>query len=210
MTPGVALVQRMRALGAASIFDASDRPTTAGPQIRPVWTPVFAAGPAYTIETEPADNLALHRAIAEAPAGAVVVAATRHSVETAVFGDLLSQIAIGRGVAGLVTDGAVRDTDRIRQLGFPVFCAGVVLSSPSKRSWGHVGGLVAVGDASIGPGDWVIGDGDGVIAIPAAEIEPTLARAEAIRAREGTLVGRAVAGEATVDQLGLRPASGDT
>ena len=134
------LVERLRALGVASVFDASEPRVTAGPGIRPVWTPVFAAGPAYTLETEPADNLALHRAIGEAPPGSIVVAATGRSVAIAVYGDLLSEIAVGRGLAGLVTDGAVRDIDRIAALGFPVFSAGVTVRAPSKRCWGEVGG----------------------------------------------------------------------
>jgi 4-hydroxy-4-methyl-2-oxoglutarate aldolase len=203
------LRERLRALGAASVLDASAGGVTTGPSIRPVWWPVFAAGPAFTINTDPADNLALHRAIGEAPEGAIVVAATQRSVEIAIFGDLLSRIAIGRGLAGLVTDGAVRDIDRIREVGFPVFCGGVTLRSPTKRCWGEAGITVAIGDARIGAGDWVVGDGDGVVVVAAGEIAATVERAEAIRAREGELVRRAIGGEATVDLLGLRPSRGE-
>jgi 4-hydroxy-4-methyl-2-oxoglutarate aldolase len=196
---------RLRALGAASVLDACPGAARAGTAIRPLWTPLSMAGPAFTITTEPDDNLALHRAIAEAPAGSVVAVATGGSLRTAVFGDLLSRVAVGRGLAGLLTDGAVRDTDHIRLLAFPVFCAGVTLAAPAKRVWGTVGVPVRIGDADVAAGDWVVGDGDGVVVVPAASVTSTLARAETIREREAELVARALAGESTVDQLGLRP-----
>src|SRR5581483_7480955 len=106
--------------------------------VRPVWTPVQAAGPAFTVETEADDNLALHRAVAEAPPGSVVVAAAGGGTK-AVFGDLLSHVAVARGVAALVTDGLVRASDRIRAAGFPVFCGGIALEAPAKRVWGGLG-----------------------------------------------------------------------
>ena len=185
------LVERLRALGVASVFDASEPRVTAGPGIRPVWTPVFAAGPAHTLETEPADNLALHRAIGEAPPGSIVVAATGRSVEIAVYGDLLSEIAVGRGLAGLVTDGAVRDIDRIAALGFPVFSAGVTVRAPSKRCWGEVGGAVTIGEATIAAGDWVLGDGDGVIAVaPARSRRSSRGRRRSASARRSSFDAR--------------------
>jgi 4-hydroxy-4-methyl-2-oxoglutarate aldolase len=203
--PRAAIAARLRSLGAASVLDACPGAALAGVAVRSLWTPVAMAAPAFTISTEPDDNLALHRAVAEAPAGSVVVVATGGSLRTAVFGDLLSQVAIGRGLAGLLTDGAVRDTDRIRRLRFPVFCAGVTLAPPAKRAWGTIGVPVHIGDAHIAAGDWVVGDGDGVVVVPAALLTDALARAEAIREREAELVARAIAGESTIDQLGLRP-----
>ncbi|HEY0416153.1 MAG TPA: RraA family protein [Gaiellaceae bacterium] len=201
---GPALAVRLRALGAASVLDAAPGGAALGASIRALWAPTAAAGPAFTIETEPDDNLALHRAVAEAPAGAVVVAATGGGT-CAIFGDLLSQVALARGLAALVTDGLVRDSDRIRAVGFPVFCTGLSLASPAKRAWGRVGVEVQVGDAAIAAGDWIVADGDGAVVVPAAAAGATADAAEAVRAREAELVARAAAGEATVDQLGLRP-----
>jgi 4-hydroxy-4-methyl-2-oxoglutarate aldolase len=199
-------VERLRALGAASVLDAADGARYLGRVIRPLWAPTFAAGPAFTVETEPDDNLPLHRAVADAPPGSVIVATAR-GTRAAVFGDLLSQVALARGLSALVTDGLVRDTDRIRELRFPVFCGGVALPSPAKLAWGRVGGAVTVGDARIEPGEWVVADGDGVVVVPASVLEGAIERAEAARARESELVRRAGAGESTVDQLGLRPAA---
>jgi 4-hydroxy-4-methyl-2-oxoglutarate aldolase len=196
---------RLAALGAAAMVDAYPQAALAGPRIRPVWTPVSLAGPAFTVETEPHDNRALHRAIAEAPPGAVLAVAAGGTLKAAIIGDVLSKVALARGIAGLVTDGAARDTDRIRELRFPVFCAGITPAPPAKSAWGEIGVRIRVGDAEISAGDWIVGDGDGVVVIPAAALGDMLERAARLARREKDLVRRAIAGETTLDQLGLRP-----
>ncbi|MDX6600234.1 MAG: 4-hydroxy-4-methyl-2-oxoglutarate aldolase, partial [Gaiellales bacterium] len=96
-------------------------------------------------------------------------------------------------------------SDRLRQLGFPVFCAGITPAKPGKSAWGEVGVRIRIGDAEISEGDWIVGDGDGVVVFPAAALDEVLAQAEQIARREEELVRRAIAGESTLDQLQLRP-----
>lgn len=196
--------ERLAGFGAAAMVDAYPGAALAGPTIRPLWTPLSLAGPAFTVRTEPDDNRAVHRAIAEASPGDVIVIAAGGAA-AAIIGDVLTQAALARGIAGLVTDAAARDTDRIRALGFPVFCAGITPAPPGKVAWGEVGLRVRIGTAEISHGDWVVADGDGVVAFPAAELEGVLERAATIGEREQELVRRAVAGTTTVEQLGLRP-----
>jgi 4-hydroxy-4-methyl-2-oxoglutarate aldolase len=172
-----------------------------------LWEPAAMAGPAFTVDGVAGDNLALHRGVAEAPADAILVAATGGGVRTAVFGDLLARIARERSLRGVVIDGGVRDSDGIRRLGLPVLCRGRSLRSPSKRCWGTLGTPVTVGGISIATGDWIVADSDGAVAIHAPRLAEVLAAAEDIAAREDELVRRALAGEPTTDQLGLRPAA---
>lgn len=199
-----ALAQRLLSCGAASIYEALGRNGAMDATVRPLWTPLGLAGPAFTVRSTSADNLALHRAVATAPAGVVIVAATDGSVEVPIWGSLLSSICSDRGILGLVTDGAVRDSDRIRELGFPTFCAGVGLLGPSKEDPGTLGEVIEIGGARVAPGDWVVGGGDGVVVVPAASIKEATERAEAVESRESEMIRRAVAGESTLVQLGIK------
>jgi 4-hydroxy-4-methyl-2-oxoglutarate aldolase len=196
------LRDRLARLPTAALVDARPGATWLGPAVRPLWRPASLAGPAYTVRTRAGDNRPLHRAIADAPPGAVVAVAVG-DLEHAIFGDLLSRVAVGRGVAGLVTDGAVRDSDGIRAAGFPVYCAGVVLRAPSKDDPGRFGEPVVLGEAVVAPGDWLVGDSDGVVVLPGASAEAVAVAAEAVEAREAQIVDRAARGEPTPRQLGL-------
>jgi regulator of RNase E activity RraA len=85
----------------------------------------------------------------------------------ALFGELMSIAAMKRGAAGVVCDGNVRDTEKILELGFPVFCRGSY--ALDQRGRGVVTDYrkpVRLGELLISPGDILVGDTDGVISIP--------------------------------------------
>jgi 4-hydroxy-4-methyl-2-oxoglutarate aldolase len=199
-----ALADRLRALPTAALVDASSDTVWLGSSVGPLWGPASMAGPAYTVQTRRGDNRPLHLATADASPGDVMVVAAEAAVDIAIFGDLLARIARERGLAGLVTDGAVRDRDGIREVGFPVFCAGVALRPPAKAFPGVFGGPVRIGAAQVHAGDWIVGDGDGVVVVRRA-VAPDVARAaEQVLLREADIVRRAGGGESSADQLGLR------
>jgi 4-hydroxy-4-methyl-2-oxoglutarate aldolase len=200
-----ALAGRAAACGIASLYEALERTGALESRIRPLWEGASVAGPVFTVRGQAGDNLPLHRAVAAAPAGVVIVAATGGDTHVAIWGSLLSSICVQRGILGLVTDGAVRDVDRIRELRFPVFCDGVNVAGPVKNDPGVLGEPVAIAGVGAATGDLVVGDGDGVVLVPAAIAEVTVRRAEEIEAREAEMIRRAVAGESTIVQLGLDP-----
>jgi regulator of RNase E activity RraA len=63
-------------------------------------------------------------------------------------------------------DGACRDVEEIRELGFPLYCAGVVPAGPHKGHGGVIDDVIALGGVAVAPGDLVIGDDDGVTIVP--------------------------------------------
>jgi 4-hydroxy-4-methyl-2-oxoglutarate aldolase len=195
----------LRRHGTATVFEAAGGCACCLDRIRPLWPGAEIAGPACVVEAPPGDNLAVHRALVDCAAGAVLVVATGSETRTAIFGEVLAVAAACRGCVGLVTDGAVRDGEQIRQLRFPVFCAGTTPAGAAKLMPGRLGVRAVVAGVEVSPGDWLVGDADGVIVLKVADIEAVLARAQDRARREAALIERIRAGETTLDLLGLWP-----
>ena len=121
-------------------------------------------------------------------------------------GDLLMHVARNRGVAGLVTDGLVRDLDDLEAVGLPVFALGVTPNSPQRRGPGSVGLPIVCGGVAIASGDIVVGDRDGVVVIPRGRIDETLENLERVKAAEAATLERVRGGlkELPVDVPALR------
>jgi 4-hydroxy-4-methyl-2-oxoglutarate aldolase len=137
-------------------------------------------GPACVVLMSQDDNLSVRKVLEAPPApGTVLVAAGGSTSRTATIGGLIALEMQNVGFAGLVTDGLVRDSQEIRELGFNVWCRGVTPTASNKNGPAVVGGLVTIGDTAICDGDLVIADDDGVVIWPQARIHDLLARAEA-------------------------------
>lgn len=138
------------------------------------------AGPAFTLrfipgredistpESYAAPN-SLRDAIEAIPEGAVAVVDGRGETDAATTGDILALAMVKRGVAGFVTDGAVRDVEGVLRTGLPVWSAGPA-APPSITAlffagWGMP---IGCGGAAVIPDDIIVADDDGVVIIPAA------------------------------------------
>ncbi|MGK6316676.1 ribonuclease activity regulator RraA [Neorhizobium sp. DT-125] len=144
-------------------------------------------GPAFTLRFVPMrEDLASPaswssptstRAAVEAmPEGAVVVTDAVGAKDAGIFGDLLCARMKKRGVAGLVTDGVVRDAVGIRATGLDVWAAGIA-APPAVASLSFVGWqeTIGCGGVAIVPGDFVVADDDGAVIIPAALLDEVVA-----------------------------------
>src|SRR6185503_21384570 len=89
----------------------------------------------------------------------------------ALVGELLATQMIGRGIAGVLIDAAVRDTDELRELGLPVWARWVRVTGADKKMPGAIGEPVFVGGARIRQGDLVVMDADGAVVVEAERIE---------------------------------------
>jgi 4-hydroxy-4-methyl-2-oxoglutarate aldolase len=137
-------------------------------------------GPARVVLMSQDDNLAIRKFMA-APLtpDTVLVVAGGSTSRTATIGGLLALELQNAGIAGLITDGLVRDSQEIRQLGFRVWCRGVTPIASQKNGPARVGGAVSIGGIVIRDDDLVIADDDGVVIWPQEQIEKLLIRAEA-------------------------------
>ena len=184
-----ATVAAYRGLPVANVSDCMGRLTAAGPRIRPLHAAGAAqkpgmAGVALTVKTRPGDNLMTHAAIDRAKPGDVLVIDGAGDLTNALIGELMLMQAIKRGVAGVVVNGAVRDSGWIAAGAFPVFAAGVTHRGPYRDGPGEINARVAFDGMVIEPGDLVIGDDDGVTCVPFADVAAVLAATRAKLAGE--------------------------
>jgi 4-hydroxy-4-methyl-2-oxoglutarate aldolase len=150
-----------------------------------------------------ADNLAVHVAVAEAPAGSVLVVSVGLEPHRGYWGEVLTTGAEARGIAGLVIDGGVRDVDALEAHGFPVFSAMIALRGATKEEPGRIGGETLVGDVEVARGDWIVGDADGVAVIRANHLDDVLAAGRARAEKEARMFEELKAGRTTIQLLGL-------
>lgn len=111
-------------------------------------------------------------AIEEAAPGSVVVAGAMGVTDAGIFGDILCERMKQRGMAGLVTDGVVRDMAGVLRTGLPVWCQGAA-APPSVSSLTFVNWQepIGCGGVAVYPDDIVVVDDDGAVLIPAALVE---------------------------------------
>jgi 4-hydroxy-4-methyl-2-oxoglutarate aldolase len=149
-------------------------------RMRPVVPGMRIAGPAVTAYCAPGDNLMMHRALYLAQPGDVLVVVCEPAVSGAQWGDMAARYALKKGLAGIVVQGSVRDTDMLRELGSPTWATHICPSHPDKSGHGRVNAPLVCDGAPVSPGDLIVADGDGVICVPrehaAQSVERALAR----------------------------------
>lgn len=182
-------VARAAALDTATISDALDRLGIVGQCYRIAGRdPSFAmAGRAYTMRCGPASTPpgTVGDYIDDVPPGHVVVIDNGGREDATIWGDILTEIAHRRGLAGTLIDGISRDVALCRALGYPVFSRGHWMRTGKDRvQVEETECVVEVGGARVAPGDLVRGDADGVVVIPRAHEAAVLDAADEIQAAE--------------------------
>lgn len=202
------LIARAAAFGVADLHAAlgavQGRMCLMSPAMRPIAAGQHVCGPTVTAYNFPGDNLMIHVALDLAQAGQVLVFTNGGGSQGALWGDVACGSAKKNGVAGVVVHGAVRDTNALRALEFPVWSTAVSVEHPEKRGPGTVNVPIVVDGVPVEPGDIIAADADGVLVIPRADLARAVEGAEA-RARAETVIRqRIAAGELPLDILGLR------
>jgi regulator of RNase E activity RraA len=102
------------------------------------------------------------------PPGCIAIADARSTRDAASFGDIVVERMVKRGVAGIVTDGAVRDRAGLIASRMPIWTAGITAPPPAARlmlaAWQEP---IGCGGVAVYPDDIVVADADGVIVVPA-------------------------------------------
>ena len=163
---------------AAILADVAGRRGTMHARVAPVHHAMALAGPAFTVEVRPGDNLMIHAAIALAKPGDVLVIDGKGDQTAALMGTLMLSACKKLGLAGVVVDGAIRDRLELLELGFPVFSAGFNPAGPTKFVPGRINHPISAGGTVVNPGDLVVGDADGVVVIERAKASAMLTLAD--------------------------------
>lgn len=196
-------------LGSATLHEAAGREGALRPELQAVAPSMQLAGPAYPVQAAPGDNLWIHRAIYRAAPGDVLVVATGDDVARwGYWGEIMSEAASARGLGGLVLEGGSRDSERLAEIGFPVFSLGRCIRGTGKdpSQPGSLGEAVHVGETLVSSGDLIVGDADGVLALHHARAAEVVAAGIARAAKEREVVAKLRAGATTLDLYDLPPA----
>lgn len=197
-------VMRASRLDTTSLSDALDRLGISGQclGIKPLDPKFRMTGRAFTILYGPAGNPAgtVGDYIDDVPPGYIVVLDNGGRENATVWGDILTEVAHARGVAGTVIDGACRDTALALELSYPMFSRSYSMRTGKDRVQVEaMGQPVTIGEARVAQGDLLRGDSDGVVVIPQEHESAVLTIAEEIDAVESEIRKAVRSGMSLVD-----------
>lgn len=200
--PAKELVDELGAFSAATIHEAQGRSGAFDSGIKPLDRDMSFCGPAFTVVCHPRDNIMLQVAISYAQPGDVLIVSSGDQ-PAGQFGDVLANACVARGIAALVTDGGVRDSREIRELGFPVFSKHVCIQGTVKESLGPINQPLVFGGQLVRPGDVIKGDCDGVVLTRREEVRSAIDACRERDAAEAEYIERYKRGETPIQVSNL-------
>ncbi len=159
------IFEKLVGIGTPALSDGLNKFNTMAPELKPVRDDIRIAGPAFTVRMRPGDNLMLHKAIALAGEGDIIVVDTCGCRNYCVMGDLMASAAFRKKVGGIVVDGGIRDILELREKGFPIFARFVTPAVGDKDGPGEINLPVSCAGVPVLPGDYIVGDANGVVVI---------------------------------------------
>lgn len=188
--PARTLVDALAAIGSATLASEMNRhmgirdPQIRGP--RPLKSGRTAAGPALTLQCMPKredlysedeyedPERQLHRHVLyPTQPGDMVVVDARGDLGSGIFGEMMLTYFAGRGGAGVVIDGCIRDSAQAAELDIGVWVKGVTPNFHAQTNIVPfaVNVPIACANVLVIPGDIIVADDDGVVVVPAALAE---------------------------------------
>ncbi|HET6970087.1 MAG TPA: RraA family protein [Phenylobacterium sp.] len=200
-TVGDDLVAAAAGLSSASLHEAARKAGALPAALKPIDPAMRLCGRALPVRCPAGDNLWIHRALADAQPGEVLVVEAGAGVDFGYWGEIMATAAIARGLAGLVIAGGVRDSLRLIELGLPTFSAGISIRGTAKdpKGAGAVGEPVRIGEVVVRRGDLVFGDADGVVVLDPETAAAAVPAAAQRDADEVAILEQVRAGALTLD-----------
>ncbi len=196
-------LEELKKLPTGNVGDANGKKGSMDPVIKPIDPTCHLVGPAVTVDCYPGDNLALHQGIYAAKAGDVLVYNCHGYMGAGHFGDIMATACMARGIAGIVMNGTCRDSQDMKEMGFPVFCMGYNPAGTVKESLGKINVPIVCGGVQVNPGDIIVGDCDGVVVVPKEKAEEVFSGAMKIFNKEIDVRKQLEAGKTTLEIYGF-------
>lgn len=184
-SPHEEMISILRGVSTSNISDAMHR-KGAMRDIHPINPGTKIAGSAVTVQTFAGDWAKTVEAIDQAGPGDVIVI-YNGSNYIAPWGGLATLSCKNKGIEGVVIDGAVRDVDEIRSLGYPVFASGIVPNAGEPKGMGEINAEITCGGQAVRPGDYIVGDESGVVVVPKERAYEIARRAKLVAESESRL-----------------------
>ena len=170
--PSHELVEQFRGLPSSNINDEMNRLFCMHDYMKLLNrdSAVQLLGTAITVKAPIGDNLFFHEALDLAQPGDIIVVDGGSGCNRSLAGEIMIRFAQMKGLAGIVVDGCLRDSDGIETLTMPVYAKGVT--------------LLACGGQVVFPGDILVGDKDGIVVIRPKDAEAVAKAAQEKKAKE--------------------------
>lgn len=179
------IVDLLMQVSTANLTDAMHRHgSIAG--LHPLSPGMKCAGPVVTVRTVPGDYAKPVEAIDAAGPGDVILIEAG-GAPPALWGELATESALQKKVAGVVIYGAIRDTAAIRALKFPAFASAIHPAAGEPKGYGEIDVPVTIGGVTVRPGDFLLADDDGVVTIGRDKVVESANRAMDQLERENRL-----------------------
>ncbi|MBN1323192.1 MAG: bifunctional hexulose-6-phosphate synthase/ribonuclease regulator [Methanotrichaceae archaeon] len=172
----------LREVSTSNISDAMHR-KGAMRDIFPINRGTKIVGRAVTVQTYEGDWAKPVEAIDVAGPGDVIVI-YNGSRYIAPWGGLATLSCKVKGIEGVVIDGAIRDVDEIRDLGYPIFASAITPNAGEPKGMGEINAEINCGGRTVRPGDYIVGDDCGVVVIPKERAYELARRAKEVEKNE--------------------------
>ena len=197
-----AIIERLAKLDTCAVSDALDSVGLQGATwgVGPLWACPRIAGRAMTMKIKPVglEHPKQHLGtptIEAATPGDIIVIDNAGRPDISTWGGLLSLSAKLKGLSGVVIDGACRDIDESRELGFPVYARRVVpITARGRVMQESCNQEIQFAGVQVHPGDLVIADGSGVVIVPREREQEVIDAAEVIFQKEAEMAASIRAG----------------
>lgn len=182
------MIQRLKTFSTSELCDGAAFPRPMDWHIKPWVGEGRIAGRAVTVDVPEGEGDVIADAILKLREGDVLVISGKGCCAYSYWGDFRSFCAKQTKAAGVVIDGAFRDAEECRKIGFPIFARAITCMTAAKKGTGAINVPISCGGVCVRPGDLVVGDENGVCVIDPGEAEEIMERAQKKRAAQEQVI----------------------